>query len=130
MEFLGWFSVNCKGAMLFCENSGERIKLLCLFIYLRLFLSLTTTAVTWIFFSSGKKKKRKLSTCQFLASLTKYKESFSCHFSRSFHSVICTLDDNSMCHIQLHHTAATKIHIIAIVCWKHSMESLFYPISL
>lgn len=103
MEFLGWFCVKCKGAMLFCDNSGERTKLLCLFIYLRLFLSLTTTAVTWIFFSSGK-KKRKLSTRQFLASLTKYKESFSCHFSRSFHSVICTVDDNSMCRIQLHHT--------------------------
>lgn len=104
MELSEWFCVNCKGAMLllFCENSGERVKLVCVFIYLRLFLSLITTAVTGIFFSSGK--ERKLTTWQFLASLTKYKKSFSCHISRSFHSVICIVDDNSMCHIQLHHT--------------------------
>lgn len=103
MEFLGWFCVNCKGAMLFCENSGERIKLL--FIYLPSAISVIYNNCSDMdFLFIRKRKRRKLSTCQFLASLTKYKESFSCHFSRSFHSVICTLDDNSMCHIQLHHT--------------------------
>lgn len=104
MELQDWFCVNCKGAMLlfFCENSGEGVELVCVFVYLRLFLSPTTTAVMRILFSS--EKERKLTTWQFLARITMYKKSFSCHISRSFHSVICIVDDNTMCHIQLHHT--------------------------
>lgn len=88
--------------LFFCENSGEGVELVCVFVYLRLFLSPTTTAVMRILFSS--EKERKLTTWQFLARITMYKKSFSCHISRSFHSVICIVDDNTMCHIQLHHT--------------------------